>query len=222
MKKKNNYDSARELINRRNQLRDLDWDKRTSRFERAEVKDDIWKSYNELLSNWDFVMAEAYYQNLKGQVRAINKTLAENPPNISGIIPLLNSVIDGNSKSWIENVTPLYESLAIDFAYLQVELLLPDEFKENYVYTEAEQEQILRSRRRLPRQTIIAEGFHPRRKRGQAIPLNRNSYNRAAKGFIEQRLNTYVPDMSNTMKKNLNTALRKSIDQAIILGLTGC
>ena len=184
MKKKNNFDSARELINRRNQLRDLDWDKRTSRFERAEVKDDIWKSYNELLSNWDFVMAEAYYQNLKGQVRAINKTLAENPPNISGIIPLLNSVIDGNSKSWIENVTPLYESLAIDFAYLQVELLLPDEFKENYVYTEAEQEQILRSRRRLPRQTIIAEGFHPRRKRGQAIPLNRNSYNRAAKSFI--------------------------------------
>ena len=221
MKKKNNFDSARELINRRNQLRDLDCDKRTSRFERAEVKDDIWKSYNELLSNWDFVMAEAYYQNLKGQVRAINKTLAENPPNISGIIPLLNSVIDGNSKSWIENVTPLYESLAIDFAYLQVELLLPDEFKENYVYTEAEQEQILRSRRRLPRQTIIAEGFHPRRKRGQAIPLNRNSYNRAAKGFIEQRLNTYVPDMSKTMKKNLNTSLRKSIDQANNLGLTG-
>ena len=53
-----------------------------------------------------------------------------------------------------------------------------DELKENFVYSETEQEDILRARRRLPRQTILTEGFHPRRKRGQAIPLNRNKYNR--------------------------------------------
>ena len=147
MKKKNKYDNARELIDRRNHLRNLDWEKRTTRFEHPEVKNSIWKSYNELLSNWDFVIASAYYDLLKNQVRAINKAVAENPPTISGILALLNSVIDNSSKEWKENIIPLYESLSTDFAYLQVELLLPDELKENYVFTESEQEQITRARR---------------------------------------------------------------------------
>ena len=221
MKKKNKFESASELINRRNQIRDLDWEKRISRFEHPETKDNIWHSYNQLLSNWDFVMAVAYYDLLKKQVRAINKTLAENPPTISGITSLLNTVIDSSSKEWTDNVIPLYESLTTDFAYLQVELLLPDELKENYVYSEQEQEQIRRARRRKPRNLIISEGFHPRRKRGTAIPINQQRYNRSSKQFIEQRLNQVIPEMSNTMKKNLNTALRKAIDEANSLGLTG-
>ncbi len=221
MKKKSKYDNARELINRRNQIRDLDWEKRISRFEHPEVKNSIWKSYNELLSNWDFVLASAYYDLLKGQVRAVNKAVAENPPTISGILALLNSIIDSSTKEWKENVIPLYESLSTDFAYLQVELLLPDELKDNYVFTETEQEQIIRARRRKPRQLIIAEGFHPRRKRGVPIPINQQRYNRSSKAFIEQRLNQVLPEMSNTMKKNLNTALRKAIDEANNLGLVG-
>ena len=221
MKKKNKFESASELINRRNQIRDLDWEKRISRFEHPETKDNIWHSYNQLLSNWDFVMAVAYFDLLKKQVRAINKTLAENPPTISGITSLLNTVIDSSSKEWTDNVIPLYESLTTDFAYLQVELLLPDELKENYVYSEQEQEQIRRARRRKPRNLIISEGFHPRRKRGTAIPINQQRYNRSSKQFIEQRLNQVIPEMSNTMKKNLNTALRKAIDEANSLGLTG-
>ena len=220
-KKNNNFSSARDLIDRRNQLREIEWDKRVNRFEKAEVKDSIWEAYNKLLGNWDFVFASVYYDLLKGQVRAINKTLAVNPPTISGIIPLLNSVINSNNKTWYEELTPFYESMALDFAYLQVELLLPDELKENFVYSETEQEDILRARRRLPRQTILTDGFHPRRKRGQAIPLNRNKYNRDVKNFVSNRLDTYLPDMSNTMKKNLNLALRKSIDQATDLGLVG-
>tara|TARA_B100001250_G_scaffold252670_1_gene217284 strand:+ start:4658 stop:5674 length:1017 start_codon:yes stop_codon:yes gene_type:complete len=220
-KKNNNFSSARDLIDRRNQLREIEWDKRVNRFEKAEVKDSIWEAYNKLLGNWDFVFASVYYDLLKGQVRAINKTLAVNPPTISGIIPLLNSVINSNNKTWYEELAPFYESMALDFAYLQVELLLPDELKENFVYSETEQEDILRARRRLPRQTILTDGFHPRRKRGQAIPLNRNKYNRDVKNFVSNRLDTYLPDMSNTMKKNLNLALRKSIDQATDLGLVG-
>ena len=30
-----------------------------------------------------------------------------------------------------------------------------------------------------------------------------------------------MPEMSKTMKKNLNTALRKAFDEANVLGLTG-
>ena len=71
------------------------------------------------------------------------------------------------------------------------------------------------------RKEIIEDGFYPRRKRGQAIPINRTKYNRKAKAFIEARLNEVLPEMSNTMKKNLNTALRKGYDEVIKKGLTG-
>lgn len=218
----NKFTSAIELIERRNVLREIKKEDRVSRFESAEVKNDIWSAYDRLLGNWDYVLASVYYDLLKKQVNTINKTLAENTATTSGILNLLNSQIDRQTTlDWKDELIPYYESMTLDFAYFQVDLLLPDEAKENYVFNETEQEQILRSRKRVPRQIILREGFYPRRKRGQPIAINNTRYNRSAKAFIEQRLNTFLPDMSVTMKNNLNRSLRKSLDEATELGLTG-
>lgn len=218
----NKFTSAIELIERRNVLREIKKEDRVSRFESAEVKNDIWSAYDRLLGNWDYVLASVYYDLLKKQVNTINKTLAENTATTSGILNLLNSQIDRQTTlDWKDELIPYYESMTLDFAYFQVDLLLPDEAKENFVFNETEQEQILRSRKRVPRQVILREGFYPRRKRGQPIAINNTRYNRSAKAFIEQRLNTFLPDMSVTMKNNLNRSLRKSLDEATELGLTG-
>ena len=215
------FRSAKQLLDRREELRTLEWDYRTNRFEAEEVKQFLYDKYDELLGNWDYALAREYFKLLQRQVRAINKTLASNPPTIVGIEGLIGSTIDSNAKDWYNSLIPLYESMTIDFAYLQVETLLPDTFKEQSVFSEAEQRDISRERTRRPTQEIIREGFYPARKRGTAIPIDTLKYNRDAKAFIQNRLDTVLPDMSATMKRNLNTALRKSIDEANRLGLTG-
>lgn len=216
------YNTAEELINRRNQLRELEWEKRTDRFESKQARDDIWNSFNDLLGNWDFTFASLYYYLLTKQVRSINKIMNENPPTMSGILAITNSTIDREIRvDWRKEIEPFYMSLMTDFAYLQVEILLPDELKENTVFTRSEQEQIERNRRRKPRQEIVTAGFHPRRKRGQDLPINTNRYNRSANAYMKGRLDQVLPDMSKTMKDNLNRSLRKSLDEANKLGLTG-
>jgi hypothetical protein len=151
----------------------------------------------------------------------VNKIMAENPPTVSGIQGIANSVIDQANKEWSKNLEDLYESMLIDFAYFQTDILLPDDVKSNSVFTENEQDQITRNRTRKPRQEIIEEGFYPKRKRGVSIPINQTSYNRSAKKFLDQRLSEVLPEMSNTMKSNLSRSLRKSLDEANNLGLTG-
>ena len=110
--------------------------------------------------------------------------------------------------------------MALDFAFLQTGFLLPDE-KDNAVFTPSEQERITRARRRRPRKEIIEEGLFPRRRGGARLPINRQSFNKESAKFVQQRLDTFLPDMSKTAKANLNRALRKSFDNASELGLTG-
>ena len=215
------FSSAQELISRRDQLRELTWDKRVNRFTSIEAKNSIKERYDALLGNWDFALAIEYYKLLKDQVKEINKVLAENPPTISGIQLLTNVTIDTQSKKWYDDMTPVLESMALDFAYFQVDLLLPEGLKSNWEFSEEQQERIERARRRKPREEIIKDGFFPLRKRGKPIPININKYNRASKRFVADRLDQFVPDMSKTMKKNLNLALRKGLDEANALGLTG-
>ena len=93
--------------------------------------------------------------------------------------------------------------------------------KDNTVYTPAEQERIARARRRKPRKEIVEDGFYPRRRGGARLPVNRTAFDREAKAFVQNRLDTFLPDMSRTAKDNLNRALRKSFDEVADLGLTG-
>jgi hypothetical protein len=217
------FTSAEELISKRNLLREQDWDKRANRFTDKEVKQKIINQYDLLRDNWDYVMAYTYFDLLQKQTREINRVFNENSPFISGVQALTNVTIDSAIKSWYDDVFAIYESMGLDFAYNQAFLLLPDELKsdDNTMFTQAEQDDITRARRRKPREEIIKDGFYPQRKRGQAIPINRTGYNRKAKAFVEGRLREVLPEMSNTMKKNLNTALRKGYDDVIRKGLTG-
>ena len=70
----------------------------------------------------------------------------------------MNNAIDNTTNNWKEDLVPVYESMTLDFAFFQTNLLLPDE-KDNTVFTPAEQERITRARRRKPRKEIIEEGL---------------------------------------------------------------
>jgi hypothetical protein len=215
-----NFESAIELVRRKSMLRDSEWEVRLNRFRTKQARDAVYEEYDKLLGDWDFALARQYFGLLDSQRKAINKVLAENPPTIAGIEVLVNNAIDNTTNNWKEDLVPVYESMTLDFAFFQTNLLLPDE-KENTVFTPAEQERITRARRRKPRKEIIEEGFYVRRRGGARLAINRQSYNRESAKFVQNRLDTFLPDMSATAKKNLNTALRKSFDKANELGLTG-
>ena len=215
-----NFESASELIKRRQMLRDSEWEVRLDRFRTKQSRNTVYDQYDKLIGNWDFELARQYYGLLDGQRKAINKVLAENPPTVVGIEVLVNNAIDQTTNNWKEDLVPVYESMALDFAFLQTGFLLPDE-KDNAVFTPSEQERITRARRRRPRKEIIEEGLFPRRRGGARLPINRQSFNKESAKFVQQRLDTFLPDMSKTAKANLNRALRKSFDNASELGLTG-
>lgn len=215
-----NFESAQELVKRRNMLRDEEWSVRLDRFRTKQSRNTVYEQYDNLLYDWDFELAKQYFGLLDSQRKSINKVLAENPPTIVGIQALVNMAIDDTTNNWKEDLIPVYESMALDFAYLQTNFLLPDE-KDNEVFTPAEQERITRARRRKPRKEIIEEGLYPRRRGGARLPINRQSFNRESAQFVQKRLDTFLPDMSKTAKNNLNRALRKSIDEATELGLSG-
>ncbi len=220
--KEEKFESARELIERRDLLRKQNWDIRLNRFRTKEAKDFLWKQYDVQLNNWDFVMASEYYKLLKGQVSLVNKYIAEIGATTDGVEAIIGAALDREvDEKWYKTLEPIYFSMVLDFTYSQITTFLPDDVKENSTFSPAEQEAIVRARRRKPRQEIITQGFHPRRRGGASIPIDRTSYNREAQKFIGDRLNTFAPEMSNTMKKNLNTALRKSYDEAVLKGLTG-
>ena len=51
-------------------------------------------------------------------------------------------------------------------------------------------------------------------------PIPRSRYNRQAVAFVNDRLDSVMPDLAKTTKANLNRTIRKSIDEAVELGLT--
>ena len=215
-----NFESAVELIRRKKMLRDGEWEVRLNRFRTKQSRSRVYEEYDKLLGDWDFELARQYFGLLDAQRKSVNKVLAENPPTIAGIELLVNNAIDNTTNQWKEDLVPVYESMTLDFAFLQTNFLLPDE-KDNAVFTPSEQERITRARRRRPRKEIIEEGLYPRRRGGARLPINRQSFNKESSKFIQNRLDTFLPDMSKTAKTNLNRALRKSFDEATELGLTG-
>jgi len=217
------FASAQELIRRKNILRDTNWKVRTEKFRTKQSRDIHYEEFDKLLGNWDFALAKTYYVLLRNQVNAINKVFAEQSPVASGTVNIANIEIDNEANKWIDDVADIYESMAVDFAYLQTAFLLPEEkaTDDDFVYSPSQQERITRNRRLKPRKEIIEDGFYPRRRAGVRLPIERQTFNRASKDFVQKRLDTLIPDMSKTMKKNLNTALRKATDEVAELGLTG-
>jgi hypothetical protein len=195
-----NFESAIELVRRKSMLRDSEWEVRLNRFRTKQARDAVYEEYDKLLGDWDFALARQYFGLLDSQRKAINKVLAENPPTIAGIEVLVNNAIDNTTNNWKEDLVPVYESMTLDFAFFQTNLLLPDE-KENTVFTPAEQERITRARRRKPRKEIIEEGFYVRRRGGARLAINRQSYNRESAKFIQKDISKVIG------KKNLGRAM---------------
>ena len=155
------------------------------RFESDEVKNILWKNYDSLLSNWDLTLGVEYFKLLKSQDDNIRAFIKDNPLTITGNIVVLNNLINNTTNKWSADLYELYISMTTDFAFNQAEILLPEEFK----FTEAEQEQIRRARRRKPRREIITEGFYPMRSQvGVQIPVQDFQYNRNAIQFVNDRL----------------------------------
>ena len=210
--------SALELIVRKSRLKQIEDEEANKRFESEEVKQILWKNYDTLLNNWDLTLGIEYFKLLKDQDRAIKSFIENNPLTILGNEVILNNLIDNTTKKWSADLYELYISMTTDFAFNQVEILLPDEFK----FTDKEEEQIRRARRRKPRNEVITEGFYPMRSQiGTQIPIQEYRYNRNAIDFVNKRLEETLPDLAKTTRDRLSRDLRRSLGEAQKLGLRG-
>lgn len=210
--------SAYELIIRKSRIKQIEKAERVNRFQSEEVKQILWKNYDNLLSNWDVTLGIEYFKLLKDQDRYINEFIKTNSLLNTGNLVVLNNLIDNQTKRWSADLYDLYISMATDFGFNQIEILLPEEFK----FTDSELEQIERQRRRKPRQEVITEGFYPlRSRRGVQIPIQDFRRNRQAIDFVNRRLDKVLPGLAETTKSRVNRDLRNSITEATNLGLRG-
>ncbi len=210
--------SAYELIIRKSRIKQIEKSERVKRFQSEEVKQILWKNYDNLLSNWDVTLGIEYFKLLKDQDRNINEFIKTNSLLNTGNLVVLNNLIDNQTKRWSADLYDLYISMATDFGFNQIEILLPEEFK----FTDSELEQIERQRRRKPRQEVITEGFYPLRgRRGVQIPIQDFRRNRQAIDFVNRRLDQVLPGLAETTKSRVNRDLRNSITEATNLGLRG-
>ena len=210
--------SAYELIIRKSRIKQIEKSERVKRFQSEEVKQLLWKNYDNLLSNWDVTLGIEYFKLLKDQDRYINEFIKTNSLLNTGNLVVLNNLIDNQTKRWSADLYDLYISMATDFGFNQIEILLPEEFK----FTDSELEQIERQRRRKPRQEVITEGFYPLRgRRGVQIPIQDFRRNRQAIDFVNRRLDQVLPGLAETTKSRVNRDLRNSLTEATNLGLRG-
>ena len=211
-------ETATELIIRKSRLKQIEKEERLNRFKDPEVKDMLWKNYHNLLRNWDLTLGVEYYKLFTEQNKVINEFIKNNSLLTVGNLTILNNLIDNQTVKWSADLYDLYISMTTDFGFNQIEILLPEEFK----FTEQEQEEIRRQRRRKPRQEVITEGFYPLRgRRGVRVPISEFRRNRTAIDFVNNRLDSVLPDLARTTKERLNRDLRRSVTEATKLGLRG-
>ena len=145
---------------------------------------------------------------------------------LNGESPILNNIIDETTLEWKLDLYDIYLSTVYDFELFQFGILLPESLKG---YSELEDTDLYtyKNRRKTERQ-VVNEGFYPIRVRGggtinptSVSPIPRSRYNRQAVAFVNDMLDKSMPELAKTTKATLNRTLRKSLDEAIELGLTG-
>lgn len=204
--------SAFELISRRNKLREESWDYRTKRFRNDEVKDILYKEHDKLLTNWEKEIQKVYFDLLQSQDLKIFDMLKRYMPNEVGVNGIIQHAIDENVKSWSADVYDLYVSLANDFAYYQVDLLLPNQKEMPHAIPVEEK----RSRR-----DIIEQGFFYRLVSVDEFPLTNLRNNRDAIRYINNRIDQMLPGMAKTSKDRFNREFRKALQDGLDDGLSG-
>lgn len=204
--------SAFELIKRRNILRENDWDIRTNRFRKEETKDILYKEHDKLLSQWEKALKELYFDLLQTQDLKILNTLKNYSATTVGVTAIVNTAIDENTKQWSADVFDYYVSLANDFAFYQIDLLLPNKKEMPYVIPYKTKE---------TRSQIIEQGFFYRLVELEDFPLQNLSENAEVKAFIASMVDDLLPKLANTSKNRFAREFSRILAEAIDLGYTG-
>ena len=205
-------ETALELIKRRNKLREDNWDLRLTKFRKEETKNILYKEHDKLLTSWEKVLQDVYFDLLQSQDLKIFQQLNRYFPTEIGIESMVDMSIDENTKQWSADVFDLYVSLANDFAFYQVDLLLPNEKQFPHVIPHYE---------KRSRDSIIEQGFFYRLVSVERFPLGNLKNNREAIDYINKRIDDMLPNMARTSKERFNREFRKALQDALDRGLTG-
>ena len=233
MNKRDEVDkSASELVRRHKLREQADTEYRTNRLTSTEVKQGVYRNYDAMLRNWELWYTDFYVGLLRSQLKKITRSMVRGGDNpayknfvLNGESPILNKIIDDTTNEWKLSLYDIYLSEVYDFNLFQFGILLPESLKG---YSELEDTDLYTYKnRRKTRNQVINEGFYPIRKQGGDIipsatsPIPRTRYNRKAVAFVNERLDSVMPDLAKTTKANLNRTIRKAIDEGTELGLYG-
>jgi len=204
--------SAFELIKRRNLLRENDWDYRLKRFRSPETKEILYKEHDKLLTQWEKAIQELYFDLLQTQDLKIFSLLKQYPAQQIGVNAIVNSAIDENTKLWSADVFDYYVALANDFAFYQLDLLLPNKKEMPYVIPYKTKE---------TRTEIIEQGFFYRLVSVGDFPIQKLSDNAEVKAYIAGMVDDLLPKLSATSKKRFEKQFAVALQEALDLGYTG-
>ena len=184
--------SAFELISRRNKLREETWDFRLNRFREEKTKDILWKEHDKLLTQWEKVITNLFFDLLQKQDRKILSVMNEYGVETIGVNGLVEFAIGENTKSWSSEVYDYFISLANDFAFYQVDLLLPVRKSAPYVIPTYQKES---------KKEIIEQGFFYRLVSVQQLPLTNLRQDPIVREYVADLIDDLLPELSNTSKK---------------------
>ena len=204
--------SAFELISRRNKLREETWDFRLNRFREEKTKDILWKEHDKLLTQWEKVITNLFFDLLQKQDRKILSVMNEYGVETIGVNGLVEFAIGENTKSWSSEVYDYFISLANDFAFYQVDLLLPVRKSAPYVIPTYQKES---------KKEIIEQGFFYRLVSVQQLPLTNLRQDPIVREYVADLIDDLLPELSNTSKKRFDASFRKSLEEALEMGLSG-
>ena len=204
--------SAFELIGRRNKLREETWDFRLNRFRGEKTKDILWKEHDKLLTQWEKVITNLFFDLLQKQDRKILSVMNEYGVETIGVNGLVEFAIGENTKSWSSEVYDYFISLANDFAFYQVDLLLPVRKSAPYVIPIYQKES---------KKEIIEQGFFYRLVSIQELPLTNLRQDPIVREYVADLIDDLLPELSNTSKKRFDASFRKSLEEALEMGLSG-
>ena len=224
--------TASELVRRHKLRTEQEAEYRYNRLSSVEVKQGIYRNYDAMLRNWEKWYTDYFFGLLRSQNEKITRSMRRGRDNrayknsiLNGQSPILNKLIDDTTNDWKVDLYDVYLSEVYDFNLFQFGILLPETLKG---YSEVEDTDLYDYKaRRKNRSQVVNEGYYPIRTRGGGIiptaqsPIPRTRYNRQAVAFVNQSLDNTLPELAKTTKATLNRTIRKSIDEAVELGLSG-
>ena len=204
--------SAFELISRRNKLREENWEYRLNRFRNEKTKDILWKEHDKLLTQWEKVIQNLFFDLLQKQDRRILAMLNQYGVQQIGVNGLIEFSIEENTKSWSADVYDYFLSLVNDFAFYQLDILLPVRKSAPLVIPVYAKES---------KKEIIEQGFFYRLVSVQQLPLTNLRQDPIVREYVADLIDDLLPELSKTSKKRFDASFRKSLEEALEMGLSG-